>query len=196
MNKTEVDKLKNELKDFILMMLGAPINTVPLDTEQIDTCINYAFQSLEDSTGEKISEDFQLDDEATNLLQIASLAYAKITLGRKSQQFKEPCVFKLEGKTLLKEGLKEKEYFHEKIIDYIPSYKIKNSEISPHETNKEATGILVFYVNVGNLPAFKAEAFIDRLRDKFKLQEIKKMYEVIYIPVRDQETRVEFISFK
>ena len=71
--------------------------------------------------------------------------------------------------------------------------KIEQSESA---VNVDAKGILVFYVNVGQLPPFKAEAFIERMKDTFKLKEIKKLSEVVYIPVRDQETRVEYISFE
>ena len=62
--------------------------------------------------------------------------------------------------------------------------------------NANAKGLLVFYVNVGQLPPFKAEAFIERMKDKFRLEEVKKVCEVVYIPVRDQKTKVEYISFE
>ena len=122
MNKSEIDKLKSSLRDFVLMMLGAPVNTIELNEEQVETCINYGIQALESSIGEKLSEDFELDDEGKNLLQISSLAFAKIALGRIRSKFDSVpgsgSGLKLDGKALLREGLEENRYFREKLVEY------------------------------------------------------------------------------
>jgi len=66
------------------------------------------------------------------------------------------------------------------------------------DSDSEADGIIVIYLNVGQLPPFKAEAFIDRMKDKFRVEDKNKILEkwtTLFIPVRTQDTRVEFIRF-
>lgn len=63
-------------------------------------------------------------------------------------------------------------------------------------------GFIVFFVNVGSLPPFKAEAFIERLKDQWKKGESSHVYlqgrslvsnwQTIWIPSRTQETHAEF----
>lgn len=62
-------------------------------------------------------------------------------------------------------------------------------------TNPSAQrGFACFYINVGNLPPFKAEALVDRMKDQFKQYKSMAGWEVIWIPVRSQETRIEFFA--
>ncbi len=57
-------------------------------------------------------------------------------------------------------------------------------------------GCLVFYIDVGQLPPYKAEAFVERMKDNFRSERLKKNYELIFVPVRPNgNTRVEFIPF-
>jgi len=65
--------------------------------------------------------------------------------------------------------------------------------------NKKLEGVMVFYVDVGQLPPYKAEAFIDRMKDQFgKTKTYKKLkkagVDTIWMPVRpNSQTRVEFM---
>ncbi len=65
--------------------------------------------------------------------------------------------------------------------------------------NDYVRGCLVFYIDVGQLPPFKAEAFVERMKqqlnDRDGLCRIKKDQEVFFIPVRGGRTRVEYIPF-
>lgn len=55
-------------------------------------------------------------------------------------------------------------------------------------------GCLVFYVDVGQLPPYKAEAFVERMAARFNSERLKKNYEIMFIPVRpNSQTRVEYI---
>lgn len=57
-------------------------------------------------------------------------------------------------------------------------------------------GFITFYVNVGSLPPFKAEAFIDRLKDQWKKNEkpdsLIKNWQTLWIPTRTEDTHTEF----
>jgi len=68
---------------------------------------------------------------------------------------------------------------------------------SPNEESsvKAAKGLLVIYINVGQLPPFKAEAFVERIKDNTDLTRTKQICEVMYIPTRDRPTQVEYIPF-
>jgi len=55
--------------------------------------------------------------------------------------------------------------------------------------NKKIKGILVFYVDVGQLPPYKAEAFVERMKDQLNKNDFferlkKQNYEVLLFPVR------------
>jgi len=60
---------------------------------------------------------------------------------------------------------------------------------------RKLEGFIVFFVNVGVLPSFKAEAFIDRLKDQWKKGESNSLianWQTMWIPTRTQETHAEF----
>ncbi len=61
--------------------------------------------------------------------------------------------------------------------------------------DEKVRGVLVFYVNVGQLLPFKAEAFVGRMEESMDLTRVKKDCEVFFIPTRTGDTRVEYISF-
>jgi hypothetical protein len=67
------------------------------------------------------------------------------------------------------------------------------------ENQRIVEGLLIFYINLGNLPPFKAEAHMDRIKESLDMTNVikrfKKVCEVIWIPVSDGSTRVEYISF-
>jgi hypothetical protein len=60
-------------------------------------------------------------------------------------------------------------------------------------------GIIVFTMNVGNLPPLKAEAYIERIKDQFRKSgnpQDWQDWQHIFMPVRHQETKVEIFSFE
>ena len=66
----------------------------------------------------------------------------------------------------------------------------------------QAKGILVFYVSVGMLPPFKAEAYLERLKDQYLLKsgknslasQLPQDITTVFIPVRPpQETKIDYI---
>lgn len=73
------------------------------------------------------------------------------------------------------------------------SWDIKNMA----SNKKQTKGMMVFYIDVGQLPPYKAEAFVERWKDTCKKQ-TKKLrksgIESIWIPVRpNSQTCVEFL---
>jgi len=68
---------------------------------------------------------------------------------------------------------------------------------------KEMKGILVFYVDVGQLPPFKAEAFLESFKDTFYKDQEKGLsifpagVGIVWVPSRPPtRTRVEYIAFE
>jgi len=62
-------------------------------------------------------------------------------------------------------------------------------------------GILVFYINVGNLAPFRAEAFMERMKDNFKKTVNKDQImppdvAMIWIPTRTEPTEVGYVAFE
>lgn len=70
--------------------------------------------------------------------------------------------------------------------------------------DNQSKGVLVFYLNVGQLPPFKAEAYVDRVKERlFAPSEtqthasLPKNISVIILPVRyPNETFVDYIPFE
>lgn len=57
-------------------------------------------------------------------------------------------------------------------------------------------GFIVLFIDVGSLPPFKAEAFVERVKDQWKKTkrnpDLTANWETIWIPSRTQETHAEF----
>lgn len=78
-------------------------------------------------------------------------------------------------------------------------------ELTPEPVNETPSrGVLVFYLNVGQLPPYKAEAFLERAKDQYmKAFEhgggsapLPKDITILFIPVRPpDETFVDYIPF-
>lgn len=65
-------------------------------------------------------------------------------------------------------------------------------------TQDDIQGILVFYINVGQLAPDKAEAFCERTMEKAKpvTDKVKAQgWEILYMPTRQGETRIEQLFF-
>jgi hypothetical protein len=57
-------------------------------------------------------------------------------------------------------------------------------------------GLILFYINVGLLPPHRAEGFIARYKEKTApaFKHLESCYKVLYLPIREGETRVEFLG--
>ena len=99
----------------------------------------------------------------------------------------------------MREGLREQEDLKERYLEYLPTFMRKEKKMTeaktPNINTPNIKGLLVIYVNVGQLPPYKAEAFVERLKDSIDLSATKRVCEVIYIPTRDRPTGVEYIPF-
>jgi hypothetical protein len=70
------------------------------------------------------------------------------------------------------------------------------AEETPKPERVPARGILVFYINTGNLPASKAAQYVKRLADQFGELDYSIPIDRYWFPVKHGDTRVEFISFE
>lgn len=65
---------------------------------------------------------------------------------------------------------------------------------------KEAKGVLIFYIDVGMLPPFKAESFIETMKERFLSTKEKAKVDwklpdeigTFWVPVRGQYTYVDY----
>ncbi len=87
---------ENEVKDYILLMLGAPVVKIELDDQQLKLCCTQAMEEIEESP--YIIEKSKIKQGA--------LAFAKIMLGRVRSKFQPPpgTLSAIDGATLLEEG--------------------------------------------------------------------------------------------
>lgn len=61
----------------------------------------------------------------------------------------------------------------------------------------ELEGLLIFYVGVGMLPPDKVDSFVEQMKDRCAaLHRLPATWDVVWIPVRNYETKVETIRFK
>lgn len=62
----------------------------------------------------------------------------------------------------------------------------------------KAKGFIALTLNVHQLPPFKAEAFVERVKEQWRKQDLRKTlddWEIIILPVRNQETKIEIFAF-
>jgi len=61
---------------------------------------------------------------------------------------------------------------------------------------KKLKGVVVFYIDVGQLPPKKAQEFVDKLREQNKefLDSLPEDVGELWLPVRNGNTRVESLS--
>lgn len=63
--------------------------------------------------------------------------------------------------------------------------------------NKEIKGLIVFYINVGQIPTEKAEEFVELHKEKIKniIEKLENTgWNLIFLPTRIGETRIEKIE--
>jgi len=94
-----MDTNNQELKDYIMLMLGAPVVEIELDDKQIDLAIEVTEKRLNEQI------DWQEHKETyERLLRYGSLCQSKIILGRIRSKFVGLDSTPDDGRTLLREG--------------------------------------------------------------------------------------------
>lgn len=82
---------------------------------------------------------------------------------------------------------------------YVPTDKEKklfdNWNVLSPEKNQTLLGMVIFYIDVGQLPPFKAEAMVERMKDNLKNSRLHENYEVLFVPRRCVPSAVEYIPF-
>lgn len=75
--------------------------------------------------------------------------------------------------------------------------EIATDDFASERDERDLKGILVVYVNIGQLPPFRAEDWVCKLKDKFNpvLKRVPLDYGVLWIPGRMEPTRIELIKF-
>lgn len=105
------DAQKSQIKDYVLMMLGAPVIKIELDQAQLDFILDSSMEFICERY-DKVEGDKKFDEaELRRLVQEGALAIGKVILGRIRSKFQNPPgpggSLKLDGKQLLAEGNKE-----------------------------------------------------------------------------------------
>ncbi len=61
----------------------------------------------------------------------------------------------------------------------------------------EMKGVVIFYINVGQMPPYNADKFVARYKKAYEVafKHMPPDYAVIYVPVRTESTRVETLKF-
>lgn len=111
-----LEENKNKMRDYILMMLGAPVITVELDDAQIDLSIAQAKKYVDCYLAE--SEEY--DGIREDLIQEGALIYAKMILGRIRCKFQNvenrPG---MDGESLIEETRNELPAWRERVLSYV-----------------------------------------------------------------------------
>jgi hypothetical protein len=104
--EVDIDRLREEAKDHILFMLGAPVLKLELDEKQLTHALDHAIAMI-DRAGFSDEEDYSL------LLKEGSLAFAKYMLGRIRVKFLAASQFECpaDGFVLVEEARRDIEAF-------------------------------------------------------------------------------------
>jgi hypothetical protein len=75
-----------------------------------------------------------------------------------------------------------------------------NEWVNYKQHSHELMGIVVVHVNVGLLPPMKAEALLERVKDRIykeiDVNRLKQNYEIIFLPTREHPTHISYTSLK
>jgi len=116
------DKEKTQIKDYVLLMLGAPVIKIEIDPQQLDLVLAEA-TTVVDERLSRVPED-KVKTTALRLVQEGALIHAKIVLGRIRSKFESPPgpggKIKLDGKQLLNESRDEMHWWLEKLDKAFP----------------------------------------------------------------------------
>jgi hypothetical protein len=99
------DRLRDEAKDHILFMLGAPVLKIELDDGQVQHALDHTQELIDFSDSGGSEEEYGL------LLKEGALAFAKYMLGRVRVKFNQATAVPSDGADLVSEGLRDIEAF-------------------------------------------------------------------------------------
>lgn len=96
-----------QVKDYVLMMLGAPVIKIELDKTQLDMCVSTVIEEISQIIEERAFVGYS--SKIFSLLQDGTLAMAMIMLGRIRSKYESvpgpgDAPIRLDGKTLVAEG--------------------------------------------------------------------------------------------
>jgi hypothetical protein len=68
--------------------------------------------------------------------------------------------------------------------------------VTSRNDDAELQGLILFYINVGQMPTQKAESLTQRWKEKTEraFRKLPERYKIIWIPTRESKTRVEFLQ--
>jgi hypothetical protein len=119
------DKEKQQVTDYVLLMLGAPVIKIEMDPQQIDLVLAETINIIDERLS-RVPED-KVRKTCLRLVQEGALVHAKIVLGRIRSKFESPPGpgpggrIKLDGKQLLKEASEDMACWTEKLDTIFPS---------------------------------------------------------------------------
>lgn len=105
--KKREDKDTQHIRDYILLMLGAPVVKIELDPQQLDFCIEITEKKLESISETHGCTRKPTVNQYTTLLTEGALAHAKYMLGRIRSKYKSPPGIKgvmMDGEALVAEA--------------------------------------------------------------------------------------------
>lgn len=115
-NLVKADINREKIKDHILLMLGSPAITIELDMQQLDLCVDKAFNEVLEAyqSCSGISRNL-----SSSLVEEGALAYAKCILGmvrKKYSEYPGPLgAIDLDGENLYSQGKEELQAWQEKL---------------------------------------------------------------------------------
>ena len=105
-------KYQQQLKDYVLLLLGAPCLKIELDDKQLDACIETAIADVESYFNKFESKNLSAG-EYYNLVQRATLAKATLILSRIRGKYKGDKVIKLDAAELYKQSREDDKAWRE-----------------------------------------------------------------------------------
>ncbi len=126
---------KENIKDFILLMLGAPVVKIELDKQQLDLIIEQSINLFEMYTNIPFNSE---NKKMINFIQSEiALPHAKIVLGYIRRKYNSiGGNVKTDGYSLVKEGHKALNYFREEIGPNIRAAQLMETITEKDRKNK------------------------------------------------------------
>lgn len=122
--------MKQEIKDYVLFVLGAPLVKVELDDRQLDCAVDMALETV--AVFSVFSESAKADWKKITawLAKKGALAYAKLMLGHVRRKFSvvpspSGCVA-LDGQQLVEEAYRDLQAFEKEVVRFYFKYNLPN----------------------------------------------------------------------
>jgi hypothetical protein len=127
-----VELNRKTVKDYVLLMLGAPVVKIELDEAQLDLCVDQA-QMKVDIRMNRAEWDQVESDIYLSLVQEGALVYGKMILGRIRSKFHgapncNPAIPAMDGPALLEEAYGDLERWEDRVNCALPFQPKKYTE--------------------------------------------------------------------